>query len=354
MVPIRRPLATRIVSVAHGPLLLIDLHTEEGITGRTYLFGYFAEGPNLIAPVVKHIIEACQGDEIVPDDIYRKARQRLTMIGHQGLSLMAISGVDMACWDALAHAADLPLCRLLAERMGVEPKSVPAYNSNGLGIIEPVAAAEEALALLAEGNFSAVKVRLGRDTLEEDLAVVRAVRQAVGDDVVLPTDFNQCLSADEAIRRGQALDGEGIYWIEEPIAYDDWAGNARVTREIATPIQIGENFYGPEDVRRAIDEKSCDLVMPDVERIGGVTGWLRSAQIAEEAGLKMSSHLFPEVSSHLLSVTPTAHWMEFMDWGAPVLEHPMEIKDGFAVIPHTSGSGMTWNEDNIAKYEFEL
>ena len=349
IVPLSRPLATRVVTIERAPFLLLDLHTEEGITGRAYLFGYIRRGSTHLAALLEDILALTRGDRIAPTDIYAKATKGLTLLGHEGLAMMAVSGFDMACWDALAQAAGLPLASLL----GGAPGSIPAYNSNGLGLIAPEAAAVEAVALVAEGGYRSVKVRLGRDTLEADLAVVRAVRAAVGEDVLLPCDFNQGRSVAEAIRRGRALDGENMYWIEEPVVYDDLAGCAKVAREVATPIQIGENFYGPKAMA-AISAQAADYMMPDVERIGGVTGWMRAAALAEAANIEMSSHLMPEISRHLLAATPTRHWLEYMDWAAPFLAAPLQVKDGQVQVPDVPGSGIAWNEDAIPGYQVEL
>jgi mandelate racemase len=141
-----------------------------------------------------------------------------------------------------------------------------------------------------------------------------------------------------------------VHWIEEPVRADDHAGCAKVAREVATPIQIGENFMGPEQMAQAIAAGACDYVMPDAQRIGGVTGWMRSAALAQGAGLEMSSHLFPEASAHLLRVTPTCHWMEYVDWAVPVLESPLELKGGQAQCPAVPGLGMRWNEKAARKY----
>jgi mandelate racemase len=350
IVPLSRPLVTRVVTIERAPFLLLDLHTEEGITGRAYLFGYIRRGNSHLAALLEDILALTRGDRIAPTQIYAKAMKGLTLMGHEGLAMMAISGFDMACWDALAQAAGLPLAALL----GGAPGPIPAYNSNGLGLMAPEAAAEEAVALVAEGGYKSVKLRLGRATLAEDLATVRAVRAAVGDDILLPCDFNQGLSVAEAIRRGRALDGEDMYWIEEPVVYDDLAGCAKVAREVATPIQIGENFYGPKAMAAAISAQAADYMMPDVERIGGVTGWMRAAALAEAANIEMSSHLMPEISCHLLAATPTRHWLEYMDWAEPFLAAPLEVKDGQVQVPDGPGSGIAWNEDAIPGYQVEL
>src|SRR6185369_11457067 len=163
-------------------------------------------------------------------------------------------------------------------------------------------------------------------------------------------DYNQALSVEEALRRGRALDGEGLAWIEEPIRHDDYRGAARLAAELATPIQIGENFSQPYALEEAIAARACDRVMPDLERIGGVTGWMRASRIAAAANMKMSSHLFPEVSAHLLAVTPTCDWLEYVDWPAPLLREPIRIIDGDAEIPDRPGNGMEWDAAAVARY----
>jgi mandelate racemase len=226
---------------------------------------------------------------------------------------------------------------------------VPAYNSCGLGLKDPAAVAEEAVKLLA-GGFRAIKLRLGYPTLEADLAALRAVRSRLPADIALMVDYNQALTVEEAIRRGRALDGEGVYWLEEPIRHDDFEGCAEIARALATPVQIGENFSLVHDMERALAAQCCDYVMPDLERIGGVTGWRRAAELAAAKGVRMSSHLYPEVSSHLLAVTPTAHWLEYVDWANAVLQEPLRIVDGMAVVPDRSGNGLAWNVDAVRRY----
>ena len=164
------------------------------------------------------------------------------------------------------------------------------------------------------------------------------------------SDFNQRLTVNEAILRGRMLDDEGLYWIEEPVRHDDYAGYARICAELQTPIQTGENLLNTFEMAEAIAADSLDYVMPDVQRIGGVTGWLRAAALAHAHGIEMSSHLFPEISCHLLAVTPTCHWLEFMDWAGPVLAEPVVVEDGHVQIPDRPGTGIAWNEDAVKRY----
>jgi mandelate racemase len=344
-VPMKLPLGTSAGTVRSAPLLLIDVQTEEGVTGRAYLFCYLPAAAPAIAAMLGEVERTAKGERVAPADLWEKLARRFKLIGVQGIVRMAMSGFDVACWDALAVAEGKPLVTLL----GGVPKPIPAYNSKGLGLMAPEAAADEAEKLL-EAGFRAVKLRLGYPTLEADLAAVRAVRKRLPEGVKLMVDFNQALSVAEAIRRGRVLDGEGLYWIEEPIRHDDFRGCAEVARELATPVQIGENFSLPEQMNEALAANACDLVMPDLERIGGVTGWQRAAQFAAAKGVRMSSHLFPEASAHLLAVTPTCHFLEYVDWASPILAEPPLVVGGALQIPDRPGTGIAWNEDAVARY----
>jgi mandelate racemase len=258
---------------------------------------------------------------------------------------MVLAGVDVACWDALAIAAGLPLARLL----GASARPIQAYNSNGLGLIEPAAAADEALELVAEG-FLAIKMRLGRPIATDDSAAVRAVRAAIGPDIALMADYNQALGLVQARQRCGALDDEGLTWIEEPVRHDDYAANAQLRAALRTPVQIGENFAWPRAMAEALRHGASDLVMPDLDRIGGVTGWQQAAALADVAEIPLSSHLYPEVSVHLLAASPTAHWVEYVDWAVPILDDPLPVVDGYVRPPERPGNGLLWNPDAVERY----
>jgi len=295
---------------------------------------------------VKAMAAMVEGDEVAPFDVEKKLRARYALLGVHNIVLFAIAGIDMAAWDALAQQLGQPLVRLL----GAAPRPILAYNSKGLGLLQEKNLVQEARELVDEG-FRAVKLRLGRPDARQDLQMLKAVKKEIGPDITLMVDFNQGLTVAEAIRRGRMIDDEGgVYWIEEPIRADDFAGCRRVRDEVATPIQIGENFMGPEQMAQALAAGACDYVMPDVERIGGVTGWMRAAALAQAAGMEMSSHLFPEISAHLLAATPTCHWLEFVDWADAVLEQPAELKDGHVVVSDAPGTGVSWNEKAVEKY----
>src|ERR1700729_253943 len=348
VVPLRRPLATKVGDFSRWPLLLIDVTTEQGIVGRGYLAPYLVRAAAALRTVLADLGAGLRGRPVSPGAAFAEARGWLGLAGYQGLALAAVAGLDIALGAPRAQGAGLPLARLLGGTLA----PLPAYNSNGLGLIPPAAAGDEALELLAEGGFTALKVRVGRISAADDLAAVRGVRAAVGDEVTLVADYNQGLDLAQALERCRALDGEGLAWIEEPLRYDDLDGHARLARDIATPVMLGENFYGPRAMYDAIRAKACDLVMPDLMRIGGGNGGPQAAAIAGVTGRPMSSHLYPEVSGHLLRVTPTRHWLEWQDWADPVLAEPFPVRNGTLLVRDVPGNGLEWDEDAVNHYRF--
>ncbi len=341
---LKRPVVARIATITDWPLILIDLYTEEGVVGRSYLEPYIAKSMRYLIPALHDLGEMLEGRRIAPLEFYEAGRKSLHFVGYEGLSMIAVAGVDMAAWDALGKAAGVPLCVLLGGSVG----AVPAYNSNGLWLGAPDEVASEAVLLRDEGGFKGLKLRLGRDRIADDLAAIEAVREAVGSEMNLMVDFNQGLHLGEALERCHAIDDLGLCWIEEPIVYDNLEGTARLAAELKTPIQIGENFYGPRALYNALRMNACDYVMPDFMRIGGVTGWQRAAAIAGAAGIPVSTHLYPEVAAHVMRVTETAHWLEWQDWANPILKQPYEIRDSELQIPDLPGVGLEWDEKAVS------
>ncbi|MFI5612642.1 enolase C-terminal domain-like protein [Amycolatopsis sp. NPDC051903] len=344
LVPMRRPLGTSAARVTDAPLLLLDLHTADGVTGRGYLFCYLESAGHAALALVREVNDALAGVAAAPAAVRSALEAKFKLLGVRGLVAAVVALVDTACWDAVAIAAGLPLARLL----GADLRPIPAYNSNGLGLIPADAAAAEAVELAAEG-FSAVKMRLGRSPAD-DLAAVRAVRAALAPDVELMADYNQALDLPDALARCRALDHEGLAWFEEPVRHDDYAAAAQLRTALHTPVQLGENFAGPRAMATALAHGACDLVMPDLDRIGGVTGWRDAAALADTHGIPLSSHLYPEVSAHLLAASATAHRLEYVDWAAPILRDPLSVVDGCATPPDRPGTGVDWDADAVARY----
>jgi mandelate racemase len=340
---LKRPVVAKIATITEWPIILVDLLTEEGIVGRSYLEPYIVKSMRYLVPALHDFGATLKGRLVAPIELFDAARKSLHFVGYEGLSMIAASGLDMAAWDALAKAANLPLCVLLGGSVG----SVKSYNSNGLWLKDPAELAAEALELRDEGGFTGLKLRLGRPRVSDDLRALETIRSAVGEDVQLMVDFNQGLDLADALHRCHLIDDHGLAWIEEPILYDNLDGCKKLAAELKTPLQIGENFYGPREMHKAIQRNACDLVMPDFMRIGGVTGWMRAAAIAGAAGVPVSTHLYPEVAAHMMRVTETAHWLEWQDWAHPILQTPYRLKGGELQIPDVPGVGIEWNEDAV-------
>ena len=346
LVPLRFTLATSAAIVRTVPLLLVDLVTDDGVTGHAYAFCYRPSGARAIAAHLAEAFDLLASNSVTPYDAARSLSRQFALLGVTGAVRMALSLFDIALWDALARSRGMSLASLLGSQL----RELQAYDSRGLGLMEPDRLSKEADALLAMG-LKAVKLRLGYPSAREDISALKAVRRAVGDDVAIMVDYNQALTAAEAIARGLQLEKEGIYWLEEPIPHEDYEAYSTIARELSVPVQIGENFNGPEGMLSALSARASDYVMPDVARIGGVTGWMQAAALAAAKGVEMSSHLMPEVSAQLLSATPTAHWLEYVDWADALLQEPLRLIDGKVLTSQRPGSGIAWDEDKIRKLE---
>jgi mandelate racemase len=345
-IPLRRPVVAKVGTYPEWPFILIDVHTKEGVIGRSYLEPYLKNAVRYVGPMIQDMADLFKGRTLAPLDMYRDVMGTMHLLGRQGVSVIAAAGLDMAIWDALAKAAGLPLAAMLGGSVG----KIRTYNTNGLWLIPLEKLAEEARSLVAEGNFSAIKIRLGRPQLEDDIKAIDSVRQAVGNHIQLMSDFNQGQTLQDALLRMHGLDDQGLYWFEEPVVFDNYAQSAQLARELKTPISIGENIYGPRSFFDAVQAKAADVYMPDLMRIGGVTGWMRAAAIAGAAGLPLSSHLYPEVSAHLLRASESADWLEYRDWGNPIIAEPFQVTDGHAVVPDRLGNGIEWDEAAVKKY----
>jgi mandelate racemase len=318
-----------------APLVLVDVETDDGVTGHGYLRCYSRVALEPLARLVANLHDLLRGAPSDLAEVERRLQEQFYLTGTQGLTGMAMAGIDMALWDARAKAHGVPLVTLLGGR----PVPIPAYAS--LRTMTPPGAAREAEAAVARG-FGAVKLKVGGGDLGADLEAVRAVRRAVGDGIDLMVDYNQSLSVPEALERARALDAEGVHWIEEPTRADDYAGHARIAEAVRTPIQLGESWWGVHDMEKSVAARASDHVTLDAMKIGGVSGWLRASALAEREALPASSHTFPEVSAHLLAVTPTRHRLEYLDHAARVLAEPIRIEDGHAIVPDRPGIGLEW------------
>lgn len=346
LLPFNIPPLTASGALEHAAMVLIDVTMSSGIVGRSYLFAFSEAMLIPLSKTVEALAKLVEGDALAPITLESNLLARLKLLDTPGLVGLALSGLDMAFWDAHSQSMGTSLSRAL----GSDRSSIPAYNSCGLWIQNVESLADEAESLLADGEFTAIKLRLGRALAKEDIKAVRAVKNRIGDDAHLMVDFNQSLSVNAAIQRARMLDDEGVYWIEEPVRHADYAGSAAVTAATSTPIQTGENLTSHFELMKAINANAANYYMPDVQRIGGVSGWLRASVLCNTHGIEMSSHLFPEISAHLLAATPSWHWLEYVDWANPVLTTPLRIERGHAILNDQPGNGIEWNEETVTRY----
>ena len=342
-VPMAQPHQTAGGTVADSPLVLTDVTTDDGTVGHSVVFTYTPAALGPTAELIRNLEPLIAGEPLAPAELEQKLARRFRLLGAQGLVGMALAAVDMALWDALARCHGVPLVRLL----GGTAKPLAAYGAVGF---DGVAGSAKVAEAWARRGFTGVKAKIGYATVADDVATIRAMRQAVGPEVAIMVDYNQCLTPVEAVRRLRVLDEEGLTWVEEPTLAHDHAGHARIAREAMTPIQCGENWWGNLDLQHALDASASDFIMLDVMKIGGVTGWLRGAALAQARGIPVSSHLWPEISAQLLCLTPTAHWLEYADWWNPIVSEPLVIEDGLARVAQSAGTGITWNEQAVARF----
>jgi mandelate racemase len=340
--PISRPVKNAFGVIRSAPLVLIDVVTDQGFTGRSYIFAYTKLTLKPLVRLIEDLGGELAGKPIAPFDLMAQMDARFRLLGWQGLVGMAVSGLDMAFWDALGQAAGQPLATVL----GGSPRPIRAYDS--YGAVDPVADEKDLRRSLDQG-FRGIKIKGGDGDLANDERVVSAVRELIGPDIALMLDFNQSLDPSEATRRIARLAAYDLHWIEEPVAAENLQGHARVRVTSPISIQSGENWWFPRGFAEAITAGASDFIMPDLMKVGGVTGWLRVAGQAEAASISMSSHLFAEASSHVLAVTPTAHWIEYLDLARSILSEPVEIVDG-TITARGPGLGLSWDEAAVAKY----
>lgn len=341
-VPLGRPMRTASGTLPGASLCLIDVETDTGVSGTSYIFTYTPKMLRAVHSLHQDVSEMFIGAPVNPGVAFTRFQTAFRLLGIQGLLGMYFAGVEQAMWDALGKTAGKSVAVLL----GGADKPIPAYDS--FGFIDPV----EDLGLVeasVKAGFKGIKIKLGVGAFEADLASVAAVRGVIGPDVALMLDYNQSLDVETALDRANRLAPYDIYWLEEPVPAEDLAGHAKVRAVSPIRVQTGENWWHPAGAENAINAGASDYVMPDMMKIGGFTGWLKAAEKAAASGLPVSSHAFVEVSAHALAAIPNAHWLEYLDKARPLLKEAYDAVDGF-VTPRGPGLGIEWNPGKVAEF----
>lgn len=345
IVRLDRPIGSALGEIASFGCILVTVRTDAGITGENLIFTLNDRRTKVLRQMVDELADVAVGQDAGHiAGFWARAWKDINFLGHKGVPVAGISAIDGALWDLLGKAAGLPLYRLL----GGAQDRVPAYHSGGLWLSRSI----DELVVEAQGfvdqGFRAMKMRLGRPDPAEDIARVKAVRDAIGPGVTLMADANQGLTEAQAIRLGRRLEPFDLAWFEEPLPAWDLDGLARVAAALDTPIASGETEYTRYGFRRMLELRSADILMPDLQRVGGVSEFMRVGHMAEGHDVAVSSHLFPETSLQVLGALSNAIFLEYMPWFSPLYNETLEFRDGSAAVPERPGWGFTFNRDYIA------
>jgi len=277
-----------------------------------------------------------------------RCRRAAGSAGPGGIFALALSAVDMACWDLRGKAVGQSVCALLG---GLRDR-VPTYASGALMRQHPVDYLAQAGPRLREMGFRQMKMQCGSEpTPRASVERVRVLREAIGPDVDLMCDINQLWSVHHAIDVGRRVEPYHLYWLEDPVAHDDYAGLARVADALPTPIATGEYHYGIVPFRHLVEARAADIVMIDLLRVGGITQWMKVAGLAEAFDLPVVSHLIPEVHVHLVAAVPNGLTVEYMPWSLSLFEETPALQAGELVVPRTPGLGLAFDRAAIARYQ---
>lgn len=346
--PLDRPIESALGSIHGCGVVLVYAYTDNGIVGENLVFTLNDRRTGVLRQMVDELADLVVGrDAGHIAGFWARAWKDINFFGHKGVPVMGISAIDGALWDIAGKAANMPLYRLL----GGARDRMPAYHSGGLWLDRDIdALAREAQDMVAQG-FKAVKMRLGMPDPRQDAERVGAVRQAIGPGIRLMADANQGLNEAQAIRLGRMLEEYDLTWFEEPLPAWDLEGVARVAAALDTPIASGETEYTRYGFRDMLTRRSADILMPDLQRVGGVSEYMRVGHMAESHDVPVSSHLFPETSIQVLGALANAIYLEYMPWFSSLYRERLEFVDGEAVVPERPGWGFTLDPRRIAELE---
>ncbi len=346
-VPFDKPIRTAVHDIRGIGCVLVTLESDQGLAGEGYLF--ILNGARLAAnhEMVESLADFYVGkDPYFAEGHWQAVFQATNFMGHKGPVIAALSALDTACWDLVGKALERPLHRVF----GACRDRIPTYASGGLWLsMTPDECAEQAQGYVAQG-FTAVKLRIGSKRIEDDVLRARVVRDAIGPDVGLMVDANQSLTVKHAIRLARALEEFDLIWFEEPVPYHDLSGHAEIRSAIPMPLASGETEYTRYGMRDMIQARSADILMPDLQRIGGLTEFRRAGALAAAFDIPVSSHIFTEHSLCVAASLPNCMSVEHMPWTAPILSEPMELEDGCLVVPERHGTGFCFDPAAIERY----
>jgi L-alanine-DL-glutamate epimerase-like enolase superfamily enzyme len=328
--------------------VILELGTDQGLVGLglTFFGGALTPALKTAVDTLAHLIVG--DDPTRVEAIGAKLRRAAGSSGPGGIFTLALSAVDTACWDLKGKAAGKSVCAMLG---GLRDR-VRTYASGALMRPHPVKYLAEAGPRLAAMGFTQMKMQCGSEpTIAASVERVRVMREAIGPDVDLMCDINQLWSVHHAIEVGRRIEPYHLYWLEDPIAHDDYPGLARVADALPTPIAAGEYHYGIVPFRHLLEHRSIDIVMIDLLRVGGITQWMKVAGMAEAFNLPVVSHLVPELHVHLIAAIPNGLTVEYMPWTLQLFEETPALEAGQLVVPTRPGLGLALDQAVIKRYQ---
>jgi L-alanine-DL-glutamate epimerase-like enolase superfamily enzyme len=326
----------------------LELGTDEGLVGLGLTFFGAALTPALKAAVDGLAALVVGEDPNQTEAIAARCRRAAGSAGPGGIFTLALSAVDIACWDLKGKAVGRSVCSLLG---GLRPR-VPTYASGALMRAHPIAYLAEAGPRLRDMGFRQMKMQCGSEpTVAASIERVRVMREAIGPDVDLMCDINQLWSVNQAIEIGRSVEPYQLFWLEDPTTHDDYPGLARIADALATPIAAGEYHYGITPFRHLLEHRSIDVVMIDLLRVGGITQWMKVAGMAEAFNLPVVSHLVPELHVHLVAAVPNGLTVEYMPWTLRLYEETPALDQGQLVVPDRPGLGLAFDQAALKRYQ---
>lgn len=351
---VRLPLATpisdaKVLTGRQKPLtevslLFAEIETRDGQRGLGFSYAKRAGGPGLYAHA-QELAPNLLGED--PNDIARlwdKLVWAGASVGRSGLATQAIAAFDVALWDLKARRANLPLAKLL----GAHRDSVLCYNTSGGFLSSPIEQVVENIGRSIERGIGGIKIKVGQPDMREDLRRLEVVRKRLGDALPLAVDANQQWDCTAALRFGRAVDGFGLFWIEEPLDAYDAEGHAMLAATLDTPIATGEMLTSVAEHAELIQRRSVDVLQPDAPRVGGITPFLKIAALADHQHLQIAPHFAMELHLHLAAAYRREPWVEHFDWLEPLFVERIEIAGGRMRVPDRPGLGVTLSEQALA------
>jgi L-alanine-DL-glutamate epimerase-like enolase superfamily enzyme len=346
VLPIEYPFYEQGVSMDKLYPVIVRLYTDEGLDSFGTCFTF--NRPRSLVACIEDLRDLVVGADIMRfENLWHKIFQATKSMGHQGYPVFALSAIDTAIWGLRAAVAGVPLAHLL----GGFRDRIPAYAGFLLWKHLSIDELQKRGNLLVEQGFRMAKLRMGGKSVEEEKARVRALREAVGKDVDILVDANWSWSVPQAIQFGRMLEEENVYWLEDPLSNEDPSQLGVVAAALDMPVATGENFCTKFEFRNLIEKQSGDILIIDLQRVGGVTEWMKVAALAESWNLPVVNHIFSELSVHLATAVPNCLCLEYMPWLREIFANPPELKEGCLCVPSRPGLGMELDPQVISKYK---